>query len=77
LGGKDNYAVDRGTLTAVETVMPSARHIAIENRKWLIRTVRFLAKHAEITQFLDCGSGLRPPRRTSTRSFSATTRTRQ
>jgi hypothetical protein len=58
LGGKDNYEADRATLAAVETIMPSARHIAIENRNWLIRAVRFLAKHANIDQFLDCGSGL-------------------
>ncbi|WP_263247531.1 SAM-dependent methyltransferase [Saccharopolyspora rosea] len=58
LGGKDNYEADRATLAAVETVMPSARHIAIENRRWLIRAVRYLAKHAGISQFLDCGSGL-------------------
>jgi hypothetical protein len=58
LGGKNNYEIDRATLSAVEAVMPSARHIAIENRNWLIRAVRYLAKHAKINQFLDCGSGL-------------------
>lgn len=58
LGGTDNYAADRATLSAVEAVMPSARHIAIENRRWLVRAVRFLAKHAQVSQFLDCGSGL-------------------
>jgi SAM-dependent methyltransferase len=58
LGGKNNYEIDRATLTAVEAIMPAARHIALENRNWLIRAVRYLAKHAGINQFLDLGSGL-------------------
>ncbi|MCI2419568.1 SAM-dependent methyltransferase [Saccharopolyspora sp. K220] len=58
LGGKDNFEVDRQVLAAVEAIVPEARPLAVENRKWLIRVTRFLSLHAGIDQFLDCGCGL-------------------
>lgn len=58
LNGKDNFEVDREVVRQVEQVLPESRHIAIENRQWLIRAVRFLTREAGINQFLDIGSGL-------------------
>lgn len=58
LGGKDNYEVDRAVLRAILDAAPDAMVSARDNREWLIRVTRFLAREAEITQFLDCGSGL-------------------
>lgn len=58
LGGKDNYAVDREVLRRVRKVAPEARDLAVENRAFLVRVCRFLARRLEVTQFLDCGFGL-------------------
>ncbi|GAB3877533.1 SAM-dependent methyltransferase [Kibdelosporangium lantanae] len=58
LGGTDNYEVDRAVLRAILTVWPDAVHTARDNREWLVRVTRFLASQADITQFLDLGSGL-------------------
>lgn len=58
LNGKDNYEIDREVRSQVLAVAPEARDLATENRAFLIRTCRFLAHNAGITQYLDCGSGL-------------------
>lgn len=58
LGGKDNYEVDRDTIHRVEAVAPEAKLLAVENRNFLIRALRFLATQTDVVQFLDCGSGL-------------------
>jgi hypothetical protein len=58
LGGKDNYDIDRRTAAEIATVMPEVRDLALENRAFLIRIVRFLAMQTGVTQYLDCGSGL-------------------
>ncbi|MEU6269598.1 SAM-dependent methyltransferase [Saccharopolyspora shandongensis] len=58
LGGKDNFEVDRAVLHQAMEVLPEARLLAIENRQWLTRVIRFLTREAGITQFLDVGSGL-------------------
>lgn len=58
LGGKDNFEVDREVLRQVLQVVPEFGTLARQNRRWLIRVVRFLAEHAEVDQFLDLGSGL-------------------
>jgi hypothetical protein len=58
LGGTDNFAADRVAALAVSEVAPEARLIAVENRKFLRRAVRYLAAEAGITQFLDIGTGL-------------------
>jgi SAM-dependent methyltransferase len=58
LGGKDNYEIDREVLRQVATRAPEVRDMAWSNRNFLIRAVRFVAEQGEITQFLDCGSGL-------------------
>jgi S-adenosyl methyltransferase len=58
LGGKDNFAADRSAALTVTEVAPEARLMAVENRKFLRRAVRYLAAEAGITQFLDIGTGL-------------------
>ena len=57
LNGTHNYAVDRQAGQEVQRAMPDAKALVVENRAFLRRSVRFLAK-AGITQFIDIGSGL-------------------
>jgi SAM-dependent methyltransferase len=57
LGGKDNFAVDREAAERVLAAAPEVRPIAVENRRFLQRGVRYLAEQG-ITQFLDIGTGL-------------------
>lgn len=58
LGGKDNFTADREAAQLILRSCPSARVAARENRKFLARTVGYLARHAGIRQFLDIGAGL-------------------
>ncbi len=58
LGGRDNYEIDREVLRSVQKAAPEAQELATENRGFLIRACRFLASQADLTQYLDCGSGL-------------------
>src|SRR5580693_13041 len=58
LGGKDNFAADREAAEAVIAVRPGIRRDIRENRKFLIRAVRYLAAEAGIRQFLDLGTGI-------------------
>jgi hypothetical protein len=58
LGGHDNFAADRAAALAVSEAAPEAPLMAVENRKFLRRAVRYLAAEAGITQFLDIGTGL-------------------
>lgn len=58
LGGKDNYEVDRQLLAQLNAAVPEVNVIAVTNRAFLVRAVRFLVREAGIDQFLDCGSGL-------------------
>ncbi|OZM71477.1 hypothetical protein CFN78_20255 [Amycolatopsis antarctica] len=58
LGGKDNYEVDRQLVAMAAKVMPEVFDLAVENRAFLIRAVRFLATQTGINQYLDCGSGM-------------------
>lgn len=57
LGGKDNYAHDREVMEEVRRHVPDAPHMALENRAFLRRAVRFLAGSG-IRQFIDIGSGM-------------------
>lgn len=57
LGGHHNYAADRELARRVLEVEPNARNIALENRAFLGRTVRYLTE-AGIGQFIDLGSGI-------------------
>ena len=58
LGGHDHFAADRVAALAVSEAAPEARLMAVENRKFMRRAVRYLAAEAGITQFLDIGTGL-------------------
>lgn len=58
LGGKDNFDVDRALLEQMVQLTPEMPAVARANRKWLVRVVRWLARDADIDQFLDVGSGL-------------------
>jgi hypothetical protein len=58
LGGKDHFAVDRMAALEVSEAAPEVRMMAVENRKFLRRSVRYLATEAGIVQFLDIGTGL-------------------
>ena len=58
LGGHDNFAADRAAALAVSEAAPEAPLMAVENRKFLRRAVRYLVAEARITQFLDIGTGL-------------------
>lgn len=58
LGGKDNYTVDRDAADHALAAFPTLRTAAQENRAFLVRAVRFLAREVGIRQFLDIGSGL-------------------
>jgi SAM-dependent methyltransferase len=57
LGGKDNFAADREAAERILAVAPELRLAARENRAFLGRAVRFLARQG-ISQFLDIGTGL-------------------
>ena len=58
LGGHDNFAADRAAALKVSEAAPEAQSMAVENRRFLRRAVRYLAADAGITQFLDIGTGL-------------------
>jgi len=57
LGGKDNYQVDREAADRVRAAVPEVGDLALENRAFLRRAVRFLVRRG-VRQFLDIGSGL-------------------
>ena len=59
LGGKDNYQCDRDAAARITAIEPDAAEVARQNRAFLGRVVRYLAKEQGVRQFLDIGSG--PP----------------
>ena len=58
LGGKSNYTADREAAAKVLSVFPSALTAARENREFMHRAVRHLARDRGIRQFLDIGTGI-------------------
>ncbi|MBS2963117.1 SAM-dependent methyltransferase [Actinocrinis puniceicyclus] len=64
LGGKDNYEVDRDVAEQVLAIYPQVRELARENRAFLGRAVRYLARQG-IRQFLDIGTGIPSPGNTT------------
>ena len=64
LGGEDNFAADREMCVVLLQMFPDLIQIAREQRRFLLRSVRYLAGKAGIRQFLDIGVGL--PAGTST-----------
>ena len=57
IGGKLNYAIDRVFADKVLELQPNSKKMAMMNRRWLRRAVRFGAEQG-IRQFLDIGSGM-------------------
>ncbi|HLU56744.1 MAG TPA: SAM-dependent methyltransferase [Pseudonocardia sp.] len=58
LGGKDNYAADRALGDQIRQRIPTISAMALANRAFLTRAVRYLARDAGIRQFLDIGTGI-------------------
>jgi S-adenosyl methyltransferase len=58
IGGKDHFPIDRAVALAVNERFPEGVDAGRNNRLFLYRAVRFLARDAGIRQFLDLGSGL-------------------
>ena len=58
LGGKDNFAADRAAALAGLEANPNSRIPPRENRAFMRRVVRYLAREAGISQFLDIGTGI-------------------
>ncbi|GAA1033947.1 MULTISPECIES: SAM-dependent methyltransferase [Amycolatopsis] len=58
LGGKDNYEIDRQVAREAARVMPDIAETARVNRHLMTRICRFLAYHAGVRQYIDCGSGM-------------------
>ena len=61
LGGKDNYPADRQAGDEIAARLPNIREACGWNREFLRRAVSFLARDAEIRQFIDIGTGLPSP----------------
>jgi hypothetical protein len=57
LGGKDNFEADRAAAEKVLAAAPEIRQVAVENRAFVGRVVRYLASQG-VRQFIDIGSGL-------------------
>ncbi|MGW1771770.1 SAM-dependent methyltransferase [Streptomyces sp. NPDC002104] len=58
LGGTDNYKVDRDACEELLRIAPSTKDLALVNRAFLVRAVRYLAQERGVRRFLDHGSGL-------------------
>jgi hypothetical protein len=58
LGGNDNYPADRAAVRQILRDFPEVPAIALANRAFLQRAVRFLAAEAGIRQFIDIGTGI-------------------
>jgi S-adenosyl methyltransferase len=58
LGGKDHYTVDRAAGDQFSAIYPGIVDIAVADRAFLGRVVRYLADEVGVRQFLDVGTGL-------------------
>lgn len=58
LGGKDNFEADRVAAERIFELNPDLAEIARENRRFLVRTVRYLISECGIRQFIDIGTGI-------------------
>ncbi|MGH3343853.1 MAG: SAM-dependent methyltransferase [Carbonactinosporaceae bacterium] len=57
LGGKDNFAIDREAAQKILAAAPDTGALALANREFLVRAVRFMAQSG-ICQFIDVGTGI-------------------
>jgi hypothetical protein len=58
LGGKDNFPADRKMAEEIFALLPEVGSSVRENRGFLQRATRFLAREAGIRQFVDIGTGI-------------------
>jgi hypothetical protein len=58
MGGKDNFEIDRIVGDKSLDIDPDIATMAVESRRFLIRTVRYVASSCGVRQFLDVGTGL-------------------
>ncbi|MFE9612169.1 SAM-dependent methyltransferase [Streptomyces sp. NPDC006012] len=58
LGGKDHFSVDKKAAATVAELFPGVFACAGENRKFMHRATRILAKEHGIRQWLDIGTGI-------------------
>jgi trans-aconitate methyltransferase len=58
LGGSANVAADRAAAERLLSLIPDAATAVQQNRAFLRRVVQFLAREAQIRQFIDIGTGL-------------------
>ncbi|MEV0537061.1 SAM-dependent methyltransferase [Kitasatospora sp. NPDC050463] len=58
LGGTNNFLSDRLAVEDLLKTAPSSRELALNNRAFLRRVVKYIASHYQIRQFIDHGSGL-------------------
>ncbi|MFI7100890.1 SAM-dependent methyltransferase [Streptomyces sp. NPDC050161] len=58
IGGTDNFSCDRKACAELLRIAPSTRELALINRAFLLRAVRYLTAECGIRQFIDHGSGL-------------------
>ena len=67
LGGRDAHPVDMDTAEEALALAPELRDVALNNRAFLARAVRYLA-HSGIRQYLDIGAGYPGPHSTAMRA---------
>ncbi|MFF2012588.1 SAM-dependent methyltransferase [Streptomyces sp. NPDC058195] len=58
LGGTDNYESDWAACEELLRIAPSTQQIALTNRRFLERAVKYIADTGEVDQYIDHGSGL-------------------
>ncbi|MFD0271747.1 SAM-dependent methyltransferase [Streptomyces sp. NPDC127106] len=58
IGGTDNYPSDRRACAELLTIAPAMQQLAQANRAFLVRAVRYLARHRRVRRFIDFGTGL-------------------
>ena len=58
LGGSNNFESDRIACMELDKLVPGTRGLAINNRNYLVRVVRTLARDYGVRQFIDIGTGL-------------------
>jgi S-adenosyl methyltransferase len=63
LGGKDNFAADRAAADQLLSIAPEIKKMAVENRGFLGRVVRYLGEQG-VRQFIDLAAGLPTQRNT-------------
>jgi O-methyltransferase involved in polyketide biosynthesis len=58
LGGKDNFAADRELAELMLQAIPTLREMAMANRAFMRRAIRYLVEEAGVRQILDLGTGI-------------------